>query len=104
VGFLPVGFRGRGGGGPHVAVDQVVVARVVVYVDGDVAQLRDLAAQGVQQGVVLPLALVGFGGHGFGRRRWTGGCLRRAGRGGGRCALERGDEDGRLLGVRCPGR
>jgi hypothetical protein len=52
--------------GPHVAVDQVVVARVVVYVDGDVAQLRDLGAQGVQQGVVLPLALVGFGGHGFG--------------------------------------
>jgi hypothetical protein len=32
----------------HVAVDQVVVARVVVDVDGDVAQLRDLAAQGVQ--------------------------------------------------------
>jgi hypothetical protein len=54
------------GEGTHVAVDQVVVARVVVDVDRDVAQLRHLAAQGVQQGVVLSLALVGFGGHGGG--------------------------------------
>lgn len=70
------GVRGREGEGgsrttTYGIVNDILGARIVVNVNGDAAQGRDLGRQLVEARVVLALAFVGFG-HVVGRRLFTG--------------------------------
>lgn len=53
------------GGNTHCVINDILRAGIVVNVNGHAAQGRDFGGELIEAGVVLPLALVGFGHFGF---------------------------------------
>jgi hypothetical protein len=62
--------------GTYGVVDDILGASIVVDVDGDATECRDLGMELVEAGVVLALALVGFGHGGQGSIGIVGRCRR----------------------------